>query len=60
MNLVWPKRKRAFKTKKFIKAMENQDSLLMFSHEGNISSTAVENSAFKCINQDTVYNTVNR
>lgn len=40
--------------------MENQDFLLMFSYEGNITSTTVENSAFKCIKQDTVYNPVNR
>lgn len=40
--------------------MENQYFLFMFSYEGNITSTTAENSAFKCIKQDTVYNTVNR
>lgn len=40
--------------------MANQGFLLMFSCEGNETSSAAENSGFKCINQNTVHNTVNR
>ena len=51
-----PKTKR----KEFFKSVENQGFVLIFSCEGNVTSSAVKTSGLKCIKHNTIHNTVNR